>query len=319
MEATATRPSAGPSGARRHISMVHVSGTIAHVSSVVACLLCWQAGGFWLSVVPLLWCAIVWWNHAALARLHEAIHGTLFPARWLNEISGVAIGTVAGIPMSVYRHVHLQHHAWLGTPKDPELVPYSVPGSSRAYRVFLAWSELVLGAVVTPCLYTSRTLRASIRFRRRRRVRFALELALLGVFWIAVLAALWRSGHHLDFVVAWLIPAWMTGVLQTLRKFTEHLGLGGDSIMSRCRTIAYRGRFARWLSESQLHVEHHGTHHRYPSVAWDRLPTETDRLWSGAAPGSHYASHWPALREALGWLGDPMVGSALTGDTRAVG
>ena len=54
-------------------------------------------------------------NHAALTEMHEAGHATLWPGRRrLNELHGVAIGTVALIPLSVYRYVHARHHAHLG-------------------------------------------------------------------------------------------------------------------------------------------------------------------------------------------------------------
>jgi fatty acid desaturase len=72
------------------------------------------------------------------------------------------------------------------------------------------------------------------------------------------------------------------------------------------RTVVYRGWLGRLLSRTQLFVDHHGTHHRWPRIPWFDLPRATAlaRL-HGAEP---FATHAAALRDALPHLADPRVG-----------
>ncbi|MBK8975141.1 MAG: fatty acid desaturase [Planctomycetes bacterium] len=278
--------------------------TLAHLALIAGCAAAWRTGAW--PVCLLLWPPLAWLGHAALTRLHEAVHSMLLPSRTWNEVAGIAIGTLAFTPMSVYRHVHARHHAWLGGLRDPEFVPYNRPGTPRALRRAYAWAELVAGVAVTPALYSLRTARAWRELRRDVRRRLALEWALLAVAWITIPIVARRHGGLDLLAVAYLVPAWLTGTLQTLRKFTEHLGMAGDTITAMTRTVVYRGRLGRLLSRTQLHVDHHGTHHRWPRIPWDRLPEATPLAY----PGLHGAwrSHAAATRDALRHLRDPWVG-----------
>lgn len=284
---------------------------------MLLCIGCWSLGAWPLAV--LCWPVIAWQQHAGLVRLHEAAHGMLGRTRRSNELLGVAIGTLSLTPLSVYRDVHARHHAHLGGPLDPEFWPYNLPHASRARRLAYAWSELLLGVAVTPALYSLRTLRAWSQHRRRTRRRLLLEWAILFAFWTAVLFAVHRAGWWLPFAIAVLIPAWLTGAMQTLRKFIEHLGLAGGSILTSTRTVVYRGRLGRLLSKSQVHVEHHGTHHRWPRIPSRELPEATARAIARGEPMRCHRTHLAALRDMLPHLADPRVGAQWLANGRGAG
>lgn len=285
-----------------------LAAAVLHVAFVVACCVTWSNGSWWLYGS----CAVVlaWLAHAALARLHEAVHGMLAKSRALNEISGIAIGTLAATPLSVYRYMHARHHAHLGGLRDPEFWPYSEPTASRARRVTYAWAELIFGWIFTPVLYSMRTARAWDVHGSSMRRRLLQEWTLLAWTWSTVLVLVHVQGWWGCFVAGHLIPAWIAGTLQTLRKFTEHLGLHGETIFSMTRTVPVKTRIRRALSASQLHVDHHAAHHRFPRIPHAALPAATAQLVAEDRDGEWrlYPSYRAAVTDALRHLADPKLG-----------
>lgn len=282
----------------------HALASVVHLGLVAACIASWELGAWPVAVA--MWPIIAWSDHAALARLHEAVHHLLSRSRGLNELQGLVIGTLSWTPMSVYRYVHARHHAWLGRPQDPEFRPYSLVGSPLWVRRAYAWAELLLGFVVTPALYSVRTVAAWRDLRAPVRRRLVFEWALVAGFWGVLLVVVARFGWWSALVVGHLVPAWIAGVMQTVRKFTEHLGMAGESIPAMTRTVVYRGRVGRLLSATQLHVDHHGTHHRWPRIPWFRLPDATPIAYPDGV--GTWPTHLAASRDALRHLVDPRVG-----------
>jgi len=263
----------------------------------------------WLCLAP-LWGAAVWMNHVALTRLHEAAHGALSPNRVLNELHGVLIGTASFIPLSVYRYVHARHHAHLGRERDPEFWPYNLPGAPRALRVGYAWLELLAGWLVTPLLYSVRTAMSWRSVPGRQHGRLLGEWAFLIAAWAAVLWAVVALGWWRGFVVVFAVPAWGAGVFQTVRKFTEHLGMHGETIASMTRTVAYRGAVGRLASASQFHVDHHGTHLRHARIPYYDLPRVTPEVYGR---DRLFRTHLEAIADMAPHLLDPKVGPQWAG------
>lgn len=284
----------------------HAASGLVHLAAVGACIAAWEGG--LVALVAVLCLAVAWLDHAALTRLHEAAHGMLARSRLFNEIQGAIIGTAALTPLSVYRHVHSLHHAHLGGERDPEFWPYNLPGTPRWVRRTYAWSELLFGWLLTPALYSLRTARSWRSIPPSRRRRLALEWAILGAFWISLLGVVAWRGWWEPLLAGHIVPAWLAGVLQTGRKFTEHLGMSGPTILSMTRTVVYRGRLGRAASRSQLHVDHHGTHHRWARIPYHRLPEATPIAYGDEDSGPVFPSHVAAIRDMVPHLLDPKVG-----------
>jgi fatty acid desaturase len=310
-----TGPTDHASSARRRLAALdhrigpgwrHALGMGVHAALIALCVWVWIIGWWW-ACLP-LWCVLAWLNHAALTRLHEAAHGMLFRTRWLNEAAGMLIGTLSLTTLSVYRYVHNQHHAHLGRERDPEFWPYNLPGSSRARRLLYAWSELVFGWVLTPALYSIRTARAWRTIPPRQRRRLALEWALMLGVWALVLAVVAVGRWWALLVVGHVAPAWLAGTMQTIRKFTEHLGRHGDTILAMTRTVVYERPLGRAASRSQLHVDHHGTHHRWARIPYHTLPAATRIVYGAEGAVPVFPSHWSAMRDMLPHLLDPKLG-----------
>ena len=289
----------------------HLLAGVLHFGLVVLSILTW-VNGYW-PISILLWIAIAWMGHAALSRLHEAAHHMLFRSRVANEFTGALIGTVALTPLSVYRYVHAQHHKHLGREDDPEFWPYNLPTATRWRRLAYAWVELLAGWIFTPTLYSVRTARAWKSFSRRTQQRLLLEWFVLIVFWATLLSLVETLDVWVWLWVGHVAPAWVAGSIQTVRKFTEHLGRFGETIPDMTRTVIYEGCMGQAASKSQLHVEHHGTHHRWPGIPYHNLPQATPIVYGPNWKGRTFPTHWAAICDMLPWLLNPCLGPQWNG------
>ena len=124
-----------------------------------------------------------------------------------------------------------------------------------------------------------------------------------------------RNGWWSEFAVAYLAPAIIAGNLQSLRKFTEHMGLLGSTILESTRTVVDPSLVGSALSESMLHVDYHGTHHRYAKVPYYNLPEATPFVY-GTQSGDprlfpNYAS---AMFDMVRSLSNPRFGRQWVAD-----
>ncbi|MFG0305689.1 MAG: fatty acid desaturase family protein [Phycisphaerales bacterium JB040] len=279
---------------------------LMHLGAIAGAIWLWPTP-YWPAVVP-CWIVAAWMNHAALTMLHEAAHASLWKSKPLNELHGVLIGTLALIPLSVYRYVHARHHAHLGRERDPEFWPYNLTSAPRALRIAYAWAELALGFLLTPLLYSVRTAFSWKSVPARHRPRLLMEWAVILVVWPAAIAAILSLGWLELFVVGWLVPAWIAGTAQTVRKFTEHLGMHGDTILTMTRTVAYTKPLGQAASRTQRHVDHHATHHQRARIPFYNLPEATRHAYGREPEARLYHSHAEAVLDMLPHLLNPKVG-----------
>ena len=228
--------------------------------------------------------------------LHEAIHQTLFRHPRLNVTLGRLIGTPIFIPYTAYRETHIRHHAYLNTPDDWELWPYATPGTSLAFRRVFVWLDLLLG------LLTSAVIYGRIFFHRRsplqsRELRRAIwyEYGLSVGFWTVLLTVLiWYDAVGI-FTRAWLVPALLSGMLQTGRKLTEHLGMASYDPLLGTRTVIGRNWFTRFCSLLNFDIFVHGPHHRYPRLPHTQL---VPKMFEHAA--AHPETEYPVFSSYTG-------------------
>src|SRR6185295_225039 len=96
----------------------------------------------------------------------------------------------------------------------------------------------------------------------------------------------------------------------SLRKYTEHMGLAGSTVLGSTRSVVPEGRMGRLIMLSMFNISYHGIHHRYAVIPQERLPelagwltpTQADEL----PPYRHYAS---AFRDMVRSLSDPRIGA----------
>jgi fatty acid desaturase len=274
-------------------------------------LIAWRHG-YW-PVTLLCWVLQAHVGHANLLAFHEASHFTLHPRRWLNEAVGIFVGSVILTPLSAYRWVHSRHHAHLGTVRDSEMWPFVNPGTPRALRLLAVAGELLVGFFYTPVIFLRGVLVERDRLPRNVTRRLASEYLACLALWGLVLAAVSASGVWEVFLVGYLVPSLLSGNLQSLRKFVEHMGLFGTDVPTTTRTVVPVTTTGRILSYTMLHIDHHGPHHLHPKIPQDRLPEALPLVYADElhdpAKANVFPSYAAAIADMVRSLADPRVGA----------
>ena len=278
------------------------------IYSFVAGLAVWAWPSYWW-VTVLSWPVLAYFGHTILLAFHEASHGHLGPPRWVNEMRGINIGIVALVPLSVYRVVHGSHHAHLGEVKDEEMWPYCDPKVPRWIRVIMVWAELAIGYIVTPLIFFRAIVVNWNSISAPMRKRIVREYALILLFWGIALTVMHLQGWWTSFLACYLIPAILTGQVQSVRKYTEHLGLLGNTAETAARTIVPHTVVENAMSTTMLHVNYHSAHHQQAGLPYYALPAATNEAQIVQAGGRVYPTFWSAFYEMLPSLFDPRIGS----------
>jgi fatty acid desaturase/ABC-type phosphate/phosphonate transport system substrate-binding protein len=283
------------------------------------------ASAFFVCLGLLFWSVTVgaWWftwplvlivahlMHGHLIAFHEAAHGSLCPDHRLNDILGLFIGMFSFMSLSLYRAAHHSHHSYLGTERDEELWPFVVPSMPRWRRCLAVVSELFLGLVYTPLLFLRSLIRSDsvIRNRNRRR-RIWMEIWLIASVWSAVLSIVAFANAWNYLLVMYLIPASLAGCMQSLRKYIEHMGMTGSTVLGSTRSIVDPGLLGRLLAFTLFHEPFHGVHHKYARLPHAALPQFREDLEPAGPPElPPFLTYRQALLDMLPSLLDPKVGS----------
>lgn len=267
----------------------------------------WYAGLWPLTVFT--WFIGGHFFHTKPLSLHDASHGTLSPNRRKNGVFGILCGTVSLVPLSVYRFAHAYHHGYMSTQRDPELWPFTIPGTSRGFRLLCAFLEIVFGFVYTPWLFF-RSLFVCGKVKKQVRRRIVLEYGLIVLFWGSVAGILTYLNWWEPFLIGYFPPLVVAGMYQTLNKYTEHMGLMGDTVLAGTRTVIPATKVHKAVSNMMQHVDHHGTHHRYALIPFYQLPEASPIVYGDSVPENPvFATYHAAFFDMLPTLLDPKVGA----------
>lgn len=223
-----------------------------------------------------------------LSCFHETVHSTLCRNRTTNLILGRVIGMVVCTPYTVYRETHIRHHAYLNRPGDWELWPYSDPNASRSFRVAFAWCDLLLGFLTGPITYGRIFFHKDSPIKSpetRRAIYWEYGLSLL--YWSLLLGVVAWYGAWRLFLMTWMVPHALAGMLQTGRKFTEHLGMPSFDPLLGTRTVIGNNALTRFCTEANFDIFIHGPHHRHPRLPHSELARKM-RDYVEQAPQTRY-------------------------------
>lgn len=210
-----------------------------------------------------------------LSCFHETIHHTVCRSRKANIILGRIIGMVVLTPYTVYRESHIRHHAYLNRPGDWELWPYSDPSASRSFRMAFAWCDLLLGFITGPYIY-GRTFfhKKSPIASPELRTAIHWEYLLSALFWGVTLGFVAWFNAWYGFLKIWIVPHALAGILQTGRKFTEHLGMQSFDPLMGTRTVIGENAWTRFCAQANFDIFVHGPHHRHPRLPHAELASK---------------------------------------------
>lgn len=266
----------------------------------------------WLLLVPVL-LSNGWW-----AFIHEAIHGTLFPAPGANRLAGRAHGILFGAGFDLLRWGHLLHHAFNRTRRDRTEVVEA--GRHNVAAFTLTYYARLLGGLYLFEVLWSLLMLAPRRLLLALAGRLAgpdspigpladkvLAPATLGAARLDALAIL--AVHGVAFYLygphAWMLLLAIAGraLLVSLMDNVFHYGTPLDE-----RRHALDLASPPWASALLLNFNLHGTHHRHPALScWD-LPAA-----HRAAGGVFQGGLATAL---LGQLRGPIPAARLGGDAK---
>ena len=211
---------------------------------------------------------------------HDASHDRLHPVYWMNEMFGHITGTLSLVPLDVYRYAHARHHAYLGTPDDPELWPFNEPKIGRVRRVLAAFFEITLGFIYSPLLFLRAVLVGEVTPRERKRIWRGYVACV--VTWALILGVVDYFGDWRLLIVTGIVPMAISAFLQTINKFTQHLGLHGHTVLGMTRTVVDEHPAGAVVSSAMFFNDYHGTHHRYAKIPYYNLPAATPYTLAGA-------------------------------------
>jgi fatty acid desaturase len=288
-------------------ALLHTSITLLYITLACAAVWTWSVGLWPLTIV--IWLLIGNVGHSKLLAFHEASHGTLNPRYLLNEVQGISVGLIAHVPLSVYRYVHGQHHAHVCSENDLELWPFVNPEKPLWGRRLAAFSEIVFGYVYTPFHFLHGVVVGKdIPPAQMRRIYW--EYAFNFACWTGILAVTAYRGWWVELMVALVIPGVISSWLQSIRKFTEHMGMLDSTVLGGTRTVVDNGWIGWMFSESMLHIDYHGTHHRYAKMPYYNLPEATPAVYAQAGGQMPlFSTYWEAMLDMFRTLGDPRIGS----------
>ncbi|MCC6493908.1 MAG: fatty acid desaturase [Pirellulales bacterium] len=256
----------------------------------------WTPGTPWLIALCITFTASMMfcWTSA----LHEAAHQTLFKSRRLSIWCGRFLGTMMFTPYSVYRESHIRHHAYLNTPRDWELWPYSDPKASLAFRRAFVWFDVLCGIAAGPVIYgriyfSQHSPVKSPQLRRTIRREYLGIVAAWGAIWAYTTWSSQWPAH----LLAVILPMYLAALAQTFRKFTEHLGMASFDPLQGTRTVRPRKWLLRLSSFLNFDIFIHGPHHRHPRLTHTTLEAKLEE-YQRENPEVNYPAYdryWKAM------------------------
>jgi fatty acid desaturase len=186
--------------------------------------------------------------HLSFTIWHEAAHRNASRYVWLNDAIGVLAILPYMAPFYLERWFHLQHHALLNRPDDPNFIYTDGP----FWRMPLRYLRVLRFAL--------ERMRDDPRSPAERRIDLIPPLLAAGV----VLASLWW-GALVPLVVLWLLPFALSKlVMDWYINWLPHAGLPPD------RYAGTRILDLAWLTPLVLGHNYHAVHHLWPNLPWHR-------------------------------------------------
>ena len=244
---------------------------------------------FWIPVLTYCWFCV-----GGLS--HELIHQNLPIGLRLSKVLGRIIGISLGIPYSVYREVHMRHHAWLNTPLDFELWPYCDPNASLGFRRVFVWFDMFFGSLATPLIWSRICFSSESPVSDESKCEMLKEYLLIAITWLLGLGAVvWMiaSGEH-EFrpeSVIFVLPLLLASNCNSIRKMMEHLGTRSFDPLHGTRTVIGSNLITRLLSYFDFDLAVHGPHHRYPKLSHSLLKSRMAEMQRAAPDESFPVFH----------------------------
>jgi beta-carotene hydroxylase len=193
--------------------------------------------------------------YIAFTPMHDATHGSVARAKWINAVVGRACGLVLFAPYSAFRWAHLTHHKHTNhADHDPDMWSATGPVWTHPLR----WLTQDIGYYVH-----------YVRAWKSRPVRERAETVGTLVSLVAVVALAFWAGYGWEVTLLWLVPARLAlGLLAFLFDYVPHHPYAATA--KEDRFAATRNLGTDVLSPFLLYQNWHLSHHLTPGVPFYR-------------------------------------------------
>lgn len=209
---------------------------------------------------------------------HDGLHRRLFRDTATNDLWNdlLIVGAIGAITR-LNRANHLQHHATLALPGDPDRFKYIAANKPTRFRYALALTGVpyllrALGNVFLGGRQPAAKSPAAGGYTAR-------DLAILGLWQGALIGGLsWGIGWW-AYPVLWLLPVYLfTYAADIVRVFLEHSVPGSDAEAdATMRLVSYSSNAVERQFFAPMNMNFHAAHHLWPSIPYYNLP-QADRL-----------------------------------------
>ncbi|MDE2292931.1 MAG: fatty acid desaturase, partial [Elusimicrobia bacterium] len=201
--------------------------------------------------------ALAFW---AFTPMHDAAHGSVSRAAWVNRLVGETSAVLLNGPFAAFRHIHLTHHRFTNeVGRDPDRWTGLGPG----------WTLPLRWATIEPHYYAF--------YLRAAADRPAAELAAFAASVLAQAAALaWLClhGHARAALLFWVLPARLAMFLLAFSfdwlPHQPYAALQSEDRVRATHVVSLPPLTPLWLWQN-----YHLIHHLYPALPFYRYA----RVW----------------------------------------
>lgn len=204
-----------------------------------------------------------------IALAHESFHDNIAHKKLNGSIARVFIALPLLMDYDFEKQIHLDHHKYLGTSKDPTLDAYNC--SSKELWLRLISRFFLIGSIIWVIKKRS-NLRfwKTNTFSKKRLFWNMLMICEQGSVFILFLCV-----NPLAYIWNWILPLILTSIFSSIREFGEHKSF--DGINPICVANTHTNIVERLLI-SQFNFTHHAAHHLFPTVPYNYLFELTNLL-----------------------------------------
>ena len=242
------------------------------IRPIVDLIICYVAIFFawWISFTFKVWwvqpitCLIVTSSLVSLVSLiHEAFHDNLTQKKANDFLANWFIAPILLTDYEMEKNIHLTHHKYLGTEKDPTYPAYSLTLKELYFN--LISRTLLIGTII---LFIKKKLNSDLKPKEKSATPGVARY--VSLFFIQTcIFVIFYFNYPISYLWNWIFPLILSSVLSSIREFCEHKSF--DGINKGCIVNTHACYFERlFVSGSNFNL--HAAHHIFPAVPYRKLP-----------------------------------------------
>jgi fatty acid desaturase len=219
-------------------------------------------------------------QHALWMIFHDAVHFHLSPQKRLNDnLAYLFLSVSLFLPLHTFRDIHLVHHRFAGTSKDPERhILYRFQFWNYRALPFvklliqLGGDLLAVNNIVSLALPYQAEKKGHIKLAHLRPYP---EYYVYLISFLVLMSSTLIFNQYLSLLIGvlWLLPLLtLSHLLHKLRSFAEHSD--DEQAPTYSWKVGLIGRLTVW----PYNINYHKEHHENPSVPWYELPVKFDSV-----------------------------------------